>query len=122
MKYLIAIKKANASVEVDDARLPENSRTHIFEYGLRQKLNDSIASLSREGSATTTKATSEEMMADVQGTLDRLYAGDLTAQRGGGVNKVTAAAREAGLSADEVIALIQSAKAKATAKAAKKAG
>jgi hypothetical protein len=77
----IRIKKAEATVNVDAVKFPEHVRDHIFEYGLRQKLNDSISGLSRDGTASTTKATSEEMVDSVNETLARLYAGDLRATR-----------------------------------------
>jgi hypothetical protein len=77
----IRIKKADANVEVDVAMLPGHVKDHIFEYGLRQKLNDSISGLSRDGTASTTKATSDEMIASIRETIERLYAGDLRATR-----------------------------------------
>jgi hypothetical protein len=77
----IRIKKADQTISVDETKLPAHVRDHIFEYGLRQKLNDSISGLSRDGTASTTKATSAEMVDSVNETLERLYAGDLRATR-----------------------------------------
>lgn len=77
----ILIKKAGRSINVDPTRFNEEVRDHLFAYGVRQKLNDSISSLSLTGSASTTIATADEMYANVEQTLARLYAGDVKAGR-----------------------------------------
>jgi hypothetical protein len=77
----IPIKKADRSISVDESMLPDHVRAHIFEYGLKQKLNDSVSTLSTTGSASTTKASPDEIFAAVQATLDRLMAGDIRATR-----------------------------------------
>ena len=78
---LIAIKKADRSIDVDESIIPDHVRRHIFEYGLKQKLNDSVSTLSTNGSASTTKASADEIFAAVQATLARLVAGDIRATR-----------------------------------------
>ena len=77
----IHIKKADSTITVDEAKFPDHVRAHLFEYGVRQKLNDAISQYSSNGSASTTKATPDEMLAVVTSTLDRLYAGDTRATR-----------------------------------------
>lgn len=42
--YTISLKKAETNVFVDFANMPEVSKAHILEYGLRQILNDAMAS------------------------------------------------------------------------------
>jgi hypothetical protein len=77
----IRIKKADATVVVDVKKLNETVGAFLFEYGVRQFINDSISDLSREGSKSTTKATSDEMLARVEDTIARLYAGETKARR-----------------------------------------
>lgn len=78
----IRIKKADATVTVDPTKFPAHVHEHLFEYGVRQKLNDSISQYSRTGGPSTTKATAGEMLDHVDDMLARLYAGDLHASRG----------------------------------------
>lgn len=73
----IEIKKAGRSIEVDPKRLPNHVSEYIFVYGLKQKLNDSAASLSVDKG----NATPDEVFNQVSATLDRLYAGDMRATR-----------------------------------------
>lgn len=77
----IRIKKADSSITVDRAKYPEHVKEFLFNYGERQYLNDSTSDLSRDGSKSTTKATPEEIMARVEDTLARLYAGETRARR-----------------------------------------
>lgn len=77
----IKVKKAESSVQFDEAKIAANVREFLFGYGVKQFLNDSISSLSREGSKSTTKATADEMLASVNETIARLYAGETRAVR-----------------------------------------
>lgn len=77
----IRIKKADASLSVNEGKLPDHVRTHIFEYGLRQKLNDSLSAYSANGSDHTTATSKADMLKIAGSTLDRLYAGDIRASR-----------------------------------------
>jgi hypothetical protein len=73
----IMIKKAGREITIP--AFPAHIQNHIYEYGLKQKLNDAISGLSLNGSDSTTKATPEEMFAVVQALVDRLMAGDIRA-------------------------------------------
>jgi hypothetical protein len=77
----IKINKANSSVHFEESRIHTDVRDFLFNYGVKQFLNDSISSLSREGSKSTTKASSEEMLASINETMERLYAGEVRAAR-----------------------------------------
>jgi hypothetical protein len=65
----VPLAKAETSVEVALAQLPENSLQHIFAYGLRQILNDAMASAK----------TAAEAQGMAQKRLDNLLAGTLRA-------------------------------------------
>lgn len=65
----VALAKAETSVEVALAKMPENSLQHIFAYGLRQILNDAMASAK----------TVPEAEGMAQKRLDNLLAGTLRA-------------------------------------------
>ena len=43
-KVMVQIRKINAQVEVDFDALPETSKAFVIDYGLKQLLNDSVAS------------------------------------------------------------------------------
>jgi hypothetical protein len=73
----IMIKKAGREIEIP--AFPVHIQNHIYEYGLKQKLNDAIAGMSLDGSASTTKATPDEIFAVVQALVNRLMAGDIRA-------------------------------------------
>jgi len=77
----ILIKKAGQSIDIDRSKFPAHVADHIFEYGIRQKLNDAISGLSKTGSDSTSAATESEMLDAVVGVLERLYAGDIRATR-----------------------------------------
>jgi hypothetical protein len=81
LKMDIRIKKADATVEVQELKFNQATRDFLYNYGVRQFLNDSISDLSREGSKSTTKASSDEMLARVNDTIERLYAGETKARR-----------------------------------------
>jgi hypothetical protein len=78
MKYDVLIKKCGRSLEVDAGRFSATVQSHIFEYGLRQKLNDSIASFKAD------EADMDEAFEHVQSVVNRLYDGDIRAHRAGG--------------------------------------
>ena len=77
----VLIKKAGQSINVEWSNFPTHVQEHLQEYGVRQKLNDSISGYSKNGSETTSAATADEMFAVVEGVLERLYAGDIRAGR-----------------------------------------
>src|SRR5262252_2972780 len=77
----ILIKKAGRPIDVEWSNFPTHVQDHLAEYGVRQKLNDSISGYSKDGSASTTAADADEMFAIVEGVLERLYAGDVRAGR-----------------------------------------
>lgn len=65
----VALPKAKTTVEVAVAKLPPQSLAHIFNYGLRQILNDAMAPAK----------TDAEAIAGAQKRLDNLIAGTLRA-------------------------------------------
>lgn len=83
--YTINIAKAETSIEVDFAALPEVSREYIVNYGLTQALNDAVAPLAViDGKVCVNKKPLEDTSADkfeeivlgrVQKKLDALIAG-----------------------------------------------
>lgn len=78
----VHVKKCDADIMVDVGRLPQNVREYLFDYGIRQKLNDSLASFSSDpkaGSAST-RASKAEMLKMVTDLLGRLYQGETTAR------------------------------------------
>jgi hypothetical protein len=75
----IMIKKAGREITVNRADMPAHIQDHIWEYGLKQKLNDAISGMSLEGSPTTAKSTPADMYAAVEALLARLMAGDIRA-------------------------------------------
>lgn len=78
----VRVKKCDADLMVNATRFPSHVRAYLFEYGVRQKLNDSLASFNSDpkaGSATT-RASKVEMLKMVTELLERLYAGETTAK------------------------------------------
>jgi hypothetical protein len=62
----------------DCTRFAENVQKHIWEYGLRQCLNDAIATKEDDDGA---KLTNEQLVAKATKRLDTLYSGELRAVR-----------------------------------------
>lgn len=67
----VSLPKGQSSVDVNVAKLPASSLSHIFAYGLRQILNDAMASGDKSKPA--------ECLALAQKRLDNLIAGNLRA-------------------------------------------
>ena len=78
----VHVKKADVDLMVDVGRLPQNVREYLFDYGIRQKLNDSLASYAEtpKPGSQTTKASKAEMLKMVTDLLGRLYQGETTAR------------------------------------------
>lgn len=75
----VNLKKVGQSIEVNLDKLPEASLTHIFNYGLRQLLNDAMASHKAEDMVSDkAKAAARK---DAEDRLANLYAGTLRASR-----------------------------------------
>ena len=68
----VFIKKINATVTVDWAALPEAVQAHLIEYGVRQKLADSLSDM-----AVAKGHTVEEMAFAINELIARLYEGEL---------------------------------------------
>lgn len=65
----VSLMKIGKALDVDIAKLPQVSLSHIFDYGLRQILNDAMASAKTES----------EALASANKRLDNLLAGTLRA-------------------------------------------
>lgn len=78
MVYNISINKAAQSVQVDFASLPDNVKSHIIEYGIKQKLNDKHSQIKADD-----KNAAKVVMELVHGLLDDWKAGKVTATRQG---------------------------------------
>lgn len=72
--FNIFVNKANRSFAVDFDALPAHVKTHIIEYGLKQKFNDSHAS----------ETDGEKAFGLTQNLLERLLAGELSKTRSQG--------------------------------------
>ena len=62
----ILIKKADREIRIDESRFPDHVKSYLFEYGVRQRLNDSIASYKADESDP------DEMFAHVESVVARL--------------------------------------------------
>ena len=69
----VFLKKAGESVDIDCSAMPMASRVHVWNYGLRQILNDAMASAKND----------DEALAFAQKRLDNLMSGTLRASGGG---------------------------------------
>lgn len=83
----VFIKKINATVQVDIARMPTPVKEHLFEYGVRQKLADSLSNM-----AVAKGHTVEEMSFAVGEAIAALVAGEWSA-RGRTADPVAARAK-----------------------------
>ncbi len=83
----VFIKKINATVAVDWAAVPAEVQQHLIEYGVRQKLADSLSDM-----AVAKGHTVEEMAFAINELIARLYAGDL-GSRGRTADPVAARAK-----------------------------
>lgn len=112
----VTLKKISQTLTVNPSAFPDNSREHIFAYGLRQLLNDAMASHKAED--IKTDADKAAARADAQDRLDNLLAGTIRATREG--DPIAREAKEmAGLEVDA--ALLGHYKTEAAVKAAAKA-
>lgn len=75
----VNLKKIGQTLTVDPSAFPGNSREHIFAYGLRQLLNDSMSSHKAEDLVTDKAKAAARKDADER--LANLLAGTLRASR-----------------------------------------
>jgi len=85
----INIAKANAELELDDSAWPANSKEYVYNYGLTQMLNDTIAGyaviggqvcINKKPLKDTSPSTFEAIcLARVQKKIDALESGDVRA-------------------------------------------
>lgn len=73
----VFIKKINATVSVDWSALPAQVQAHLIEYGVRQKLADSLSDM-----AVAKGHSVEEMAFAVGELIARLQSGEVTARAG----------------------------------------
>jgi len=83
----VFIKKINTTVSVDWDRLPAEVQAHLIEYGVRQKLADSLSDM-----AVAKGHSVEEMAFAINELIARLYEGEL-GSRGRTADPVAARAK-----------------------------
>jgi hypothetical protein len=79
----ILINKTQTMVEIAEAELPQASKDFIFNYGLRQILNDCHSSIKR-ADFSDEKSFSEAVMEAVDAKLGAILSGDLHTRRASG--------------------------------------
>lgn len=83
--FNISVAKAQASFMVRFAELPEASQDFIIAYGLKQLLNDSVASLKIGNEGIPDSAALEELATDtVNGKIALLESGEIKTRNSGG--------------------------------------
>ena len=78
----------DGTIDIDWDALPDNVKTHIIEYGLRQSLNDRVA-----GEKVTDEESADNAMALVVKRVDGWHEGIVRTHTGGTVDPVATEAR-----------------------------
>lgn len=88
------------ALDVDESRFNREVEQHIWEYGLRQILNDAMADKTDDDG---TPLPTDQIVAKAQKRLDALYAGELRIRNGSAAEPVDPVEREAFRMAREAI-------------------
>ena len=79
----ILIKKLGTKIDVFTEDFPEVSQKHIYEYGLRQLLNDCHSDIVRKTWTESTEAFSVAILAEVEKKVEALRKGEIKTRREG---------------------------------------
>ena len=79
----ILIKKLGTKIDVFTEDFPEVSQKHIYEYGLRQLLNDCHSDIVKKTWIGTAEAFSIAVMAEVEKKIEALRSGEIKTRREG---------------------------------------
>lgn len=78
--FNISIAKSGSILSVDWNAMPENAQRHIIEYGLKQKLNDAGASITKDEEPDEVKRL-EQKLSVAETVLSALMRGDVTVRQ-----------------------------------------